>query len=136
MAVDKAKETARQHRHRAHKRGNHSECAPERECRAGPPPADAALPPDPLPVRSSPREQLDVELRRVVGRLDALHVALSVEPCNVALLAEARGQQRALTLLLDALSKLAGTAPATPAPPNPLDELRRRRAERLAGSAS
>ena len=83
----------------------------------------------------SPREAMERELNRVIRRLDVLHQALSDRPLDTELLAEARGQQRVLASLTAAVAKLQPAAPVVPLVENPLDALRRRRAERQAGSS-
>ena len=122
----------RQRRYRLHKRGDHSECLPDRECRGATMAAPIVVEP---PSDLSPREAMEREVGRVIARLDTLHVALCSRPLDIELLAESRGQQRLLVALGQALAK---TAPAAPVVQqlagNPLEALRRRRAERQAGS--
>ena len=118
----------RQRRYRLHKSGIHDMCKPDRECRSGTKAAPIVVEPSPP---CSPREATERELSRTIARLDVLHAALAERPTDVALLAEARGQQRALTSLAAALARTAPPAQVVQLK-NPLDALRRRRAERQA----
>ena len=115
----------RQRRYRLHKRGDHSECLPDRECRG----ARKATPIVVEPSNLSPREAMERELSRTIARLDTLHAALAGRPLDIPLLAESRGQQRLLVALGQALGKLAPAAPVVPLAENPLEALRRRREE-------
>ena len=124
----------RQRRYRLHKSGIHDECKPDRDCRS---PKTAAPPivESPSFVESaslSPREAMERELNRVITRLDVLHQALAERPLDVALLAELRGQSRALVSLSTALGELGPAAPVVPLKENPLEALRRRREEQRA----
>lgn len=118
----------RQRRHRLHKSGIHDECKPDRECRSG----RKATPIVVEPSELSPRDAMERELNRVIARLDVLDRALAERPLDVALLAESRGQSRALVSLSTALGKLAPAAPVVPLKENPLEALRRRREEQRA----
>ena len=138
---------ARDRRYRAHRRGDHRQCLDGRPCRPAPEakalvsgtrgqPAASASNVDRSTFDAppmSPAARLDVELRRVAERLDSLHVALLDDPTSTPLLAECRGQQRSLVMLQAARGAL-GVVPVA-ATPNPLEELRARRAERMAGGA-
>lgn len=126
--ADNATAAARQRRYRLHKSGIHGECLPERNCAVN----SASAPEKGAPI--SPREAIERELNRTVSRLDRLAAAIEGRPTDLELLAEARGQQRALVQLSAALGKAAAVsgsaAPVVPLAENPLESLRRRRAER------
>src|SRR5689334_4782589 len=101
----------RQRRYRRHKSGDHSQCLPYRECRLEAARNSAAAPvelaaPKVAASSLSPRDAIERELARTIGRLDVLHEALTERPLDVELLAEARGQQRSLAGLTAALGKL------------------------------
>jgi hypothetical protein len=57
---------------------------------------------------------MEREFTRVVARLDVLHGALADRPTDTELLAEARGQQRALISLSAALAKAPAPVQAGP----------------------
>ena len=79
---------------------------------------------------------MERELGRVIARLDVLHQALEENPVDVELLAEARGQQRALTSLSAALEKMKPAGSVTPLQMSPLDRLRADYERRRYGSGT
>jgi hypothetical protein len=130
----------RRERYKRHKRGDHSVCRPERGCPT--PPSTPSTRADHLRdalaaggPSAAGRDLLIDELARVAARLDVLDEALRAEPTSTALLRAAAQQQGVAAKLLYRLDRTTPMAPVTPIE-NPLEALRRRRAERMAGSTS